>query len=238
MTVLSPRMSCTASQSYYTCSASGFTGCCSVNACDFPQGCPDSGSSGQSSGVPTTSKIITVHSGTLTSTETLRSMTSSIPVKISTTSHGVVTLSFPHESSISSTTTKVTKTSPPSKSMPSTTAVSTTHISSTFITVTHSTTTTRTMIASKTLGSTSSASSHTPPATPSATPQSSSHHTGVVVGSAFAGIFALLAIIMLVRFCLRIKQGRKTVIERRIEEERIAREIAVERGGYDPRNLF
>ena len=238
MADLFPRMSCSASQSYYTCEASGFTGCCSVNACNFPKGCPDSGSSGQSSGVPTTSKITTIHSGAFTSSETLRPMTSSIPTKVSTTSHGVVTSNFPHESSISSTTSKVTKTSPSSKSISVTTAVSTTHTSSTFITVTHSTTTTRTMTASKTLSSTSSVRSHTASATSSATPQSSSHHTGVVIGFAFAGIFALLAIIMLVRFCLRIKQGRKTVIERRMEEERIARETAVEPGAYDPRNVF
>ena len=238
MGVLFPRTSCVAPNQFYTCEASGFSGCCSVNACDFPKGCPDSGSSGQSSNVPTTSTIITVHSGTSASTVSMRLTSSSISAKASTssqvgTSSHVGTSSSVPLGTLTSSTAKVSTLSNTSHSLTTSAVTGTSSKPGSLFTTSHSTTTTHTMTASNS-SSSSTVTSHSPSATPSAMPQPSTHHTGIVVGSAFAGVFALLAIIVLARCCMRIKEGRRRVVERKVEEERVARENAT----FDRNNVF
>ncbi|EFX03543.1 hypothetical protein CMQ_471 [Grosmannia clavigera kw1407] len=66
--LLLSREDCSSGTQYYTCASNGFSGCCSVDACDYSDGCPDS-SATESSGI-SSSTVTTIVTTPTTSSQT------------------------------------------------------------------------------------------------------------------------------------------------------------------------
>lgn len=100
---------CPTGTQYYTCAASGYKGCCSVDACDYDHGCPD----GASTGTP---------SATATSTPAATKSTSTPAATKSTSTLGLPTLPPSSSSSSSSSTQQTSSSSTPSATSGTSTA--------------------------------------------------------------------------------------------------------------------
>ena len=256
MGLIFPRTTCEAPKQYYTCSDNGFAGCCSVNACSSPQGCPDSGSPGQSFGASTSSVVITaVHSSTLISIRPALPTASFSLSHVATTSQqgGALSQGTPTSSIIKASTTTTASHATTTKTTMITATSTKTMVATSSQKMTVATSSQK-VTALKSVSSSSRVTSHAPSATSTASPHPSNSHGAVLIGVAVAGVFVLIIIIIvLVRCCLRIKRGRKELIARakrmdderradeadfraqkRRDEERYARGHAV----FDPNNVF